>query len=31
MNDDDSLFGKMFKDFNLINERFGKFNKLSEK
>ena len=31
MYDDDALSGKMFKDFNLINERFETFNKLSVK
>ena len=31
MYDNDSPFSKMFKDFNLINERFEKFNKLSMK
>ena len=29
MYDKDSPSKKMFKDFNLINERFEKFNKLS--
>ena len=30
MDDDDCLSKKMFKNFNLINERFEKFNKLLE-